>query len=141
MKNLVRNKSMYIGIAVLLVSSFLGACAGGSAGTANRNSDTTIQTGSTNTTTATVHVIADEMSFTIDTMPTHAGTITFVVTNQGHIQHQFVIDGNGHNDATRMLDPGASQTLTVQLAPGQYNFVCSVPGHALMGMKGSFTLS
>ena len=37
---------------------------------------------------------------------------------------------------TTSLKPGRSQTLTVTLKKGKYEYLCTVPGHAKLGMKG-----
>lgn len=37
-------------------------------------------------------------------------------------------------------DPGQSATLTLTLAPGDYTLICSVPGHAELGMRGSISV-
>jgi uncharacterized cupredoxin-like copper-binding protein len=81
------------------------------------------------------------MSITFETMPTRAGKYTFVVTNRGSLEHNFVLEGNGVNYQTKIIPPQSSESLTADLAPGTWHFVCSVPGHALVGMRGSFTVS
>ncbi len=38
-----------------------------------------------------------------------------------------------------MLKPSKSASLTVTLAKGKtYTYICTVPGHAQLGMKGKF---
>lgn len=37
-------------------------------------------------------------------------------------------------------EPGQSATLTLTLPPGDYTFICSVPGHAELGMRGSISV-
>jgi uncharacterized cupredoxin-like copper-binding protein len=75
-----------------------------------------------------------------------AGTVTFKVTNQGKITHNFklctsaVTSSKANSCAgkvTKALEPGASATLTVTLKKtGKYEFLCTIPGHAGAGMKG-----
>ena len=36
------------------------------------------------------------------------------------------------------LKPGKSATLKVTLKKGSYKYICTVPGHASFGMKGTF---
>ena len=63
-----------------------------------------------------------------------AGTVTFRVTNKGEASHDFKIAGK----VTKLLSPGQSATLIVSLKKGKrYPYLCTVPGHATLGMKGS----
>ncbi len=75
------------------------------------------------------------------------GTVIFKVKNSGRIAHTFAIclttsanaSANactGKSKVTKLLQPGKSQTLTVTLKKGQYEFLCTFPGHASAGMKG-----
>jgi uncharacterized cupredoxin-like copper-binding protein len=73
------------------------------------------------------------------------GTITFKVTNKGKAQHNFklctVASKNAAKNAcvgkvTKTLNPGQSATLTVVKKKGSYEYLCAVPGHAKLGMKG-----
>ena len=60
--------------------------------------------------------------------------MTFKVTNKGPPKHDFKIAGK----KTKMLKHGKSATLTVTLKKGKkYTYICTVPGHAQLGMKGT----
>ena len=61
---------------------------------------------------------------------------TFKVTNKGALSHDFKISGR----KTRMLSTGKSATLRTILKKGKYAFLCTVPGHAAAGMKGTLTV-
>jgi uncharacterized cupredoxin-like copper-binding protein len=66
------------------------------------------------------------------------GSVTFVVTNRGAKPHDFKIAGK----RTPNLAPGTSARLTVTFAkPGNYLFFCTVPGHAVAGMKGALRVT
>jgi len=94
-----------------------------------------------------------------------AGTVTFAVSNQGTREHEFVVfqtdtqaadipivKFEGENDRinedeggtnlgeTGDLDPGKSQTLTLDLQPGHYVFFCNLPGHYRKGMRVDVTV-
>jgi glucose/arabinose dehydrogenase len=87
----------------------------------------------------TVRVDARDFSFKLSRRAVPAGsTVRFVVSNRGKVAHDFVVKGK----RTRLLRPGRSQTITVAFPrKGSFRFHCSVPGHARLGMKGTFTVS
>jgi len=63
-----------------------------------------------------------------------AGKITFRIVNRGQASHDFKIAGK----TTKLLSTGQSATLTVTLRKGRrYPYLCTVPGHATLGMKGT----
>lgn len=76
--------------------------------------------------------------------------ITFSAVNAGKSFHAFgiVSDPENFNNvlwnsaiaaASNPLKPGESGSVTfVAGAPGTYYYICTVPGHALQGMQGSF---
>ena len=82
----------------------------------------------------TVTVKASEFKFVLSKKTAKHGVITFKVTNKGHITHDFKIAGK----KTPMLQPGKSATLKVTLKKGSFKYICTVPGHAAAGMKGTF---
>jgi plastocyanin len=65
------------------------------------------------------------------------GDVHFMVTNNGKIPHNFVIAGQ----QTLVLSPGKSQELDVTLTLGSYPYLCSITGHAALGMKGTLIVS
>jgi glucose/arabinose dehydrogenase len=86
----------------------------------------------------TVRVDARDFSFKLSRLKVPAGsTVRFVVHNRGLTVHDFVVKGK----RTRKLKPGRSQTIAVTFArKGAFRFLCSVSGHARLGMKGTFAV-
>src|SRR3954470_12899171 len=82
-----------------------------------------------------VAVTATEFNFKLSEASVPAGSVTFSVTNKGKIPHDFKIAGK----KTPLLKPGKSAKLTVTLKKGKNAYVCSVGGHAALGMKGTLT--
>src|SRR4051794_6855584 len=80
-----------------------------------------------------VTVTASE--FKLSKASVSAGSVAFSVTNKGKIPHDFEIAGK----KTPLLKPGKSAKLTVTLKKGKNAYVCTVAGHAALGMKGSLT--
>ncbi len=84
-----------------------------------------------------VNVIAIDFTYTLDQTEVSAGPIRFVIENGGTMQHDFAIQVNGTEQKSAMLEPGQSTTLKITLAPGTYTYRCTVPGHEILGMKGT----
>jgi uncharacterized cupredoxin-like copper-binding protein len=65
------------------------------------------------------------------------GTVVFTVKNGGHLAHDLKIAGK----KTPLIQPGKSAKLTVVFKKaGKFSYLCTVPGHAAQGMKGTFTV-
>jgi uncharacterized cupredoxin-like copper-binding protein len=91
--------------------------------------------GSTSAQATSVGVTAKEFSFKLTRKSAPHGKVTFKVTNKGSLKHDFKIAGK----ATKMLGHGKSASITVTLKKGKkYTYICTVPGHAAAGMKGTF---
>jgi uncharacterized cupredoxin-like copper-binding protein len=90
--------------------------------------------------TTTVAVTAGkpgEFNFTLSKKVAPKGTVVFKVTNKGSVSHDFKIAGK----RTPNLVAGKAGTLKVVFAKaGKYPFLCTLPGHAAGGMKGTFTV-
>lgn len=99
-------------------------------------------------------IAATEKDFAIalDKSSAPAGTITFNAVNQGPSPHNIgVVAGNGASRAggitgqvikvSENFDAGKSATLAVDLQPGTYQIVCTVPGHVQLGMILQFTVT
>jgi plastocyanin len=87
---------------------------------------------------ATITVTAVEFKFTLSKSSAAPGLVTFKVVNKGKIMHDFKIDGK----KTALIAPGKSATLAVTFTKaGAYPYVCTVPGHSALGMKGTFKIT
>lgn len=71
-----------------------------------------------------------------DTVPT--GDLTFVLENQGAIEHNIVIEELGDE---LIVEAAAGEIATgdVSLEAGDYTYYCSVAGHREAGMEGTLT--
>ena len=137
-----RRRLHWLGIVVL--SSALAACGGR---TRHENtvalgasSDRTQQEAGAHGSETMLHVVATGFTFALDAAQVRAGTITFLARNDGAISHDFAIQGQGVAHKIALLKPGHTASLTVDLQPGTYTYTCTVPGHALLGMKGTLTV-
>ncbi|HXY92731.1 MAG TPA: sulfocyanin-like copper-binding protein [Acidimicrobiia bacterium] len=110
-----------------------------------------------------VAVALDEYTIALDPASPPTGAVTFDVTNQGKIAHEFVLfrtdlpadalpvnkKGDVNEQAPQLqsvadsgsdLKPGASRTLHATLTPGHYVAVCNLPGHYAAGMRVDVTV-
>jgi len=87
---------------------------------------------------ATVNVTAKEFHFTLSKKSAAHGKVTFKITNKGALKHDFKINGA----KSKMILPHHSASLTVTFKKaGSYPYMCTVPGHAAAGMKGTFKVT
>ena len=85
---------------------------------------------------AAVTVTATEFKFKLSRKTVPVGTVVFRVVNKGKIPHDFKINGK----KTSLVKPGKSAKLTVTFKAGKFKYLCTVPGHAALGMKGTLTV-
>jgi plastocyanin len=96
------------------------------------------------TTVLALAAIAVSVAFAVPSFAAaKAGTIMGTVgpgfTIAGTVAHNFDIAGV---KAGPFVDPGTSATMTVNVQAGRgYSYQCDVPGHAQLGMRGTFTPS
>jgi uncharacterized cupredoxin-like copper-binding protein len=84
-----------------------------------------------------ITVTATEFKFKLSATTLSApGAVTFTVVNKGKLGHDFKIAGK----KTPVIAPGKSAKLSVTLKKGKLSYLCTVPGHAAAGMKGTFTV-
>src|ERR1700674_355652 len=87
----------------------------------------------THATATSVTVTATEFHFKLSKTSVSHGTVTFTVVNKGKLAHDFKIGGK----KTPLVQPGKSAKLAVALKAGTFPYLCTVPGHAAAGMKGT----
>ena len=91
--------------------------------------------GSNSAKAVSVSVTAKEFSFKLSRKSAPHGKVSFKVTNKGSLKHDFKIAGK----KTKLLGHNKSATLVGTLKKGKkYSYICTVPGHAAAGMKGTF---
>ncbi len=132
------SRSLTLAVAVGALALMLAACGSSS------SSDTTTSAAPAGSTTAgggtTVPVTLKDFSITMPKMALAPGTYTFDVTNNGPSSHNLTINGPGVSDQATSTFASGTQTLTVTLKDGTYDFFCSVPGHQAAGMDVKVTV-
>jgi uncharacterized cupredoxin-like copper-binding protein len=83
-----------------------------------------------------IDMSAVDISFSPKDLTIPANTdVSVTVTNNGVLQHNFVLDEAGVDSG--LLNGGESATVIISLPAGTYQFYCSVPGHQEAGMVGT----
>jgi plastocyanin len=68
------------------------------------------------------------------------GSLTINSPNKASVPHNVALRGGGVNATGPVIQGGAVSTIKVNVKPGVYNFLCTVPGHAAAGMQGRLTV-
>ncbi len=121
-----------IGISALAAAALV---AGVAAGTGNA----TVPSTKAAAKIPTITVTATDFKFKLSKASyAKTGKVKFKVVNKGKIGHDFKIN----KVKTKLLAPGKSQTITVNFKKkGRYAYLCTVTGHAKLGMKGTFSVA
>ena len=155
-------------VAVALVLTACGSSEESSAAPADAEattdaggSDTTTESEGTLVAVAVGETDVNTQYMTVDPASVPAGLITFTITNEGAKEHEFEVfatdvlaDQVEIGDDDKIIDPegaeeieevegiegGDTVTLTLDLEPGHYIFVCNEVGHYRMGMYTDFTV-
>jgi plastocyanin len=65
---------------------------------------------------------------------------TITAQNDGELPHNYTIEADGDEVTSGDVDPGSSGEVTVDVDPGDYDVICTIPGHAEQGMEGTITV-
>jgi plastocyanin len=93
-----------------------------------------------------LEIAMGEWALTPEASVIRPGRVTLVITNRGTMSHGFEIEadedssGHGGDDdrhkmESRLLAPGETVRLTLELPPGVYKIECFVDGHDDLGME------
>jgi plastocyanin len=131
--------------ALVVVAALLTGCGGGG--------DTKKNEGVRNKDTVTVGhnqpiaLGASEYKFEpknviVNSGTTQATVVRFVMRNNGSLAHDLHVQKDGQDlGGTPIFGPGKTEPGQATLAPGTYEFICTVGDHAALGMKGTLTVT
>jgi len=85
----------------------------------------------------TVTVTMKEFKFTLSKRTVPRGVVTFKLVNKGALPHDLKIAGK----KSKMVGPGKTGLFKVTLTKGSKAYICTVPGHAAGGMKGTLKVT
>jgi glucose/arabinose dehydrogenase len=86
-----------------------------------------------------ITVTMRDFTFRLSRLTIPAEKVRLVFVNTGSVPHDWVVPGQKRL-RSRRLGPRGRQTLVVTLKKGVLQFVCDIPGHAKLGMKGVLTV-
>ena len=81
-----------------------------------------------------------EIAYDTTTLAGKPGKVTIDFENPAAIEHDVAIEQNGKEIAKSALITEGETSVSADLAPGTYTFLCTVPGHAEAGMQGVLTV-
>jgi plastocyanin len=85
--------------------------------------------------------VFDPNRVTIEGAPARGTRQRIALDNRGELAHNIeVLDGDEIVGRLRSFPPGEERDLTVDLAPGEYRFICTVADHDEKGMRGTLTV-
>jgi plastocyanin len=91
---------------------------------------------------STLKLVADPGKIAFDTteLTAHAGEVTIDFENPGPLEHDVAIEQNGKQIAISETITSGETSVSADLKPGTYTFLCTVPGHAEAGMEGTLSV-
>jgi plastocyanin len=80
------------------------------------------------------------LAFDTTKLVSKPGKVTIDFDNPAALEHNVTIEQNGKEIAASETLSEGKTSVSADLAPGTYEFLCTVPGHAEAGMKGVLTV-
>jgi len=142
----VGRRLLVLPFAAAVLAAAVAGCGGGGGGTTTGAAASSTPGGTASAPSGKstkLHLQADPsgaLRFNKQTLAAPAGSVTIVMNNPSPLQHDIAIEGNGVDVAGAVVSTGATSTVSADLQPGTYTFLCTVPGHADAGMKGTLTV-
>lgn len=81
-----------------------------------------------------------DLAYDTKELSSEPGEVTIDFTNPAALEHDVAIEKDGEEIAGSELIAKGKTSVTADLAPGTYTFLCTVPGHAEAGMEGTLTV-
>jgi len=163
----MRTRKVILVASVLVLAVVAASCSSGSSSSTTPSTTAAAVTSTTSAADAhTVTVIAGDinglagiMTYTASTATVKAGDVTFVLQNVGTIEHELVvlktdtpfdqlaIDGEDRVDEADSVGEvaetaaGVTDSVVLNLTPGNYVLVCNIGGHYRLGMRIALTVT
>jgi plastocyanin len=81
-----------------------------------------------------------QLLFAFKNAQAEPGPLTINTKNEASVPHNVAIQGGGIDEVGPVVQNGGTSTIKVTVKAGKYPFLCTVPGHAQAGMRGTLTV-
>lgn len=81
-----------------------------------------------------------DLAFDTTSLTSKPGKVTIDFDNPATLEHNVAIEQGGKEIATSETIGKGKTSVSADLAPGTYTFLCTVPGHAEAGMEGTLVV-
>jgi plastocyanin len=81
-----------------------------------------------------------DIAFDTTSLTSKPGEVTIDLDNPAPLEHNVAIEQEGKELATSETITQGKTSVSADLAPGTYTFLCTVPGHAEAGMEGTLVV-
>jgi len=90
----------------------------------------------------TLQLAASETDLAFDktSLTSKPGKVTIDFDNPAALEHNVAIEQNGKQIAISETLAKGKTSVSAELAPGTYTYLCTVPGHAEAGMEGTLVV-
>lgn len=80
------------------------------------------------------------LKFTKAKLEANSGKVTLEMPNPSKISHGIGVEGKGVDVHGPVVETGKTSTATAELAPGTYEYYCTVKSHHDAGMEGTLVV-
>jgi plastocyanin len=90
----------------------------------------------------TLQLAASESALAFDktSLTSKPGKVTIDFDNPSALEHNVAIEQNGKEIAVSETLAKGKTSVSAELAPGTYTYLCTIPGHAEAGMEGTLVV-
>jgi plastocyanin len=81
-----------------------------------------------------------DLAFDKTSLTSKPGKVTIDFDNPAALEHNVAIEQEGEEIATSPTLAEGKTSVSADLAPGTYTFLCTIPGHAEAGMEGTLVV-
>ncbi len=81
-----------------------------------------------------------DLAFDTTSLTSKPGKVTIDFDNPAALEHNVAIEQDGKEIATSATIAESKTSVSADLAPGTYTYLCTIPGHAEGGMEGTLVV-